>query len=148
MKTKTTRYTHVYRAVYPKDGIDGYLAKVIRSSGNLQKVFQLARFKGDHRKCRNAAARAVAAFTKQHPRLSRRELAELPRSKKDSDLPVGVRRVQNEVKEKFYAFYEAVWSPKRNQPKRKRFSVNLYGEDEACDRAIKARRRGLKAMED
>jgi hypothetical protein len=145
---RKSKQPYVYRAVYPQDGVDGYLAKVIRHTGKLQKVFQLSAFGGRHGRAMRAAAAAVKAFTKKHPKLSRRQLAVIHRTKKDSDLPVGVRRVRNKVKGKFYDYFEAAWSPKPNQPKKKRFSVNLFGEDEACEMAIKARQRGLKDMED
>jgi hypothetical protein len=146
MRTKKTKYPGVYRVVYPASGIDGYLAKVIRSTGKLQKVFQLSAFAGNHGKCLKAAARAAAMFSKAHPRLSRREIAALRRPKKDGDLPVGVRRVRNQVKGKFYDYYEAAWSPKPNQQAKQRFSVNLYGKARARKLAVKARERGLEEM--
>lgn len=147
MRARKTQHPYVYRVIYPQDGIDGYLAKVIRQTGKLQKVFQLSAFKGVHRKCLKAAVNAATAFAKKHPRLTRRELAELSRPRKDSDLPVGVRRVFKEVKGRFYHVYEASWSPVPHLQKKQRFSVNLYGEAEALALAIKARRRGVRAMQ-
>jgi hypothetical protein len=146
MRTKKTKHPHVYRAVYPDSGVDGYLAKVVRSTGKLQKVFQLSAFKGNHGKCLRAAARSVAAFSRKHPRLSRRQIATLARPKRDSDLPVGVRRVRNVVKGKRYDFYEASWSPKPHQQMKRRFSVGLYGKNQALKMAVKARERGLREM--
>ena len=148
MKTTKTKYPYVYRAVYEKEGVDGYLAKVIRRTTRLHKVFQLAAYESNRERCMLAAARAAAVFAKANPRMTRREIAELPRKKKDDDLPIGVRRVTNEVKGRFYDFYEAEWSPKPNQQKKKRFSVNLYGEDEALEMALEARERGLEEMDD
>jgi AP2 domain len=114
----------------------------------LQKVFQLSAFKGDHGKCLKAAVRVATAFARKHPKLSRREFAEVSRPRKDGDSPVGVRRVFSGVKGRFYNFYEATWSPTPHRQKKKRFSVNHYGEPEARALAIKARRRGLKTMQD
>ena len=31
-KTKKTKFPYVYRAVYPKEYIDGYIAKIVRKS--------------------------------------------------------------------------------------------------------------------
>jgi hypothetical protein len=146
MRTKRTKHPYVYRVVYPKEKIDGYLAKVVRRSARLQKIFQLSKFKHDHRRCIKAASAAVSAFSEINPTLSRRELAELPKVKKDGDLPVGVRRVRKKVKSRFYHFYEASWSPAPNQQKTKRFSVDLYGEDVARDLALESRMSGLQAM--
>ena len=148
MKAKKTKFPYVYRVVYEADGTDGYLAKVVRRTVRLHKVFQLSKFDGDHEKCMRAAAAESFAFAEKHPRMSRRELAEMPRKKKDDDLPVGVRRVTNQVKGRFYDFYEAEWSPRPNEQKKKRFSVNLYGEDEALEMAIEARERGVEEMDE
>ncbi len=148
MKTTKTKYPYVYRAVYPEEYIDGFLAKVIRRTTRLHKVFQLADYDGDRRKCLEAAAKAAADFAKTNPPISRREMAELPRKKKDEDLPVGVQRVTNQVKGRFYEFYEAEWSPTPNHQKKKRFSVNLYGDEEALALALEARERGLEEMAD
>lgn len=146
MKTTKTKFPYVYRAIYPNESVDGYMAKVIRKNGSLQRFFQLRSFNGDHEKCMAAANAAVKAFLQNHPKLTRVQVAEIPRPKKDADLPMGVRRVTNVVKGKPYDFFEAEWSPRPNEQKKKRFSVNLYGEDEALDLAIKARTNGLAEM--
>jgi len=147
MRTRKTKRPYVYRVKHPAENIDGYLAKVVRRSARLQKIFLLSKFKHDHRRCIQAASRAVAAFAEINPPLSRRELAELPKAKKDRDLPVGVRRLRKKVKGRFYHFYEASWSPAPNRQMKKLFSVDRYGEDVARDLAIDARTSGLQMME-
>lgn len=146
MKTKATRPPYVYRVKHPATGTDGYLAKVVRGTHRLQKVFSLSEFDGNHAKARNAAGRAAAAFAKAHPRMSRRAVAQLPRRKKDTTLPVGVRLVRNRVKGRVYEFYEAAWSPEPNQQVKKRFSVNVHGRKEALRLALATRKRGLSQM--
>jgi hypothetical protein len=49
---------------------------------------------------------------------------------------MGVRRVFSDVRGRFYYFYEATWSPMPNRQKKKRFSVNHYGESEPRALAI------------
>lgn len=146
MKAKKTPHAYVYRAIDPEENIDGYLAKVIRRDARLHKIYQIAKYDGDAAKCLRAAINAVREFTRDHPLLTRQQIAELPRKKKDTDLPVGVRRVRNQVKGRFYDFFEAEWSPTPNHQKKKRFSVNYYGEDEAEQLAIDARERGVANM--
>lgn len=145
-KAKRTKFPYVYRVSYPSQSVDGYLAKVVRRDGTLHKVFQLSKYDGKHAECLKAALSAVRAFVKTHPLLSRRELAQLPRGKKDRDLPTGVRRVKHRVAGRVYGFFEAQWSPVPNQQRKQRFSVDRYGKAIALKKAIAARRRGLAEM--
>jgi hypothetical protein len=146
MKTKRTTHDYVYRVIDKMRHLDGYLAKVIRRDAHLHKFFQTANHGNDRKRCLRAAVRAARAFAREHPRLTRQEVAELPRAKKDTDLPVGVRRVRHKIKTRVYDFYEAEWSPRPNHQKKKRFSVNLYGEAEAMHLALQARAEGVSAM--
>ena len=146
MKTTKTPHAYVYRAIDETEIVDGYLAKVIRPKYRLHKIFNFKRFGGDEGACLSAARDAVTAFVALHPRLSRKEVASLPRNKKDSDLPVGVTRVTKKIKGRFYDFYEATWSPVPNHQKRKRYSVNYWGEDEARELAIETRIKGIEDM--
>ena len=146
MKTKRTSHPYVYRAIDKKKHIDGFLAKVIRRDARLQKIFQVAKYGDDLERCLRAAVRTARAFAREHPRLTRQEMAKLPRIKKDRDLPVGVRRVRHKIKGKVYNFYEASWSPRANHQKKKRFSMDLYGKTKALKMALKARAAGLAEM--
>lgn len=145
-RTRKTKYPYVYRAVYPKEYIDGYIAKIVRKSGRLFAVFQLANYDGSHERCVKAAARAAAAFDKAHPKLPPWEVAALRRKKKDRDLPAGLRRVVNVVNGKKYRFIEASWSPQPNVQKKKRFAIHKYGPKKALALALKARRAGVAEM--
>lgn len=147
MKTTKTPYAYVYRAVDEAENIDGYLAKVIRPKHRLHKIFNFKRFGGDEVACLNATREAIATFAALHPRLSRKEVASLPRNKKDLNLPVGVIRATKKVKGRFYDFYIATWSPTPNHSKKKSFAVNYWGEDEARDLAIEARIKGLEEID-
>jgi hypothetical protein len=148
MKTKRTSEPYVYRAVDRENRVDGYLAKVVRRDARLHKIFQIAKYGGNRDRCFRAATKAARAFAREHPRLTRREMAEMPRKKKDRDLPMGVRRVRHRVKGRIYHFFEASWSPRPHHQKKKRFSVQRYGEAEAMQMALQAREEGLGALKD
>ena len=147
-RSRSSKTPYVYRAKYPREYIDGYIAKVVRKSGRLFAVFQLADFEGDHARCQRAAAREVARFLKEHPKLSRQQLAQLPRAQSKGKLPIGVRRLVREVRGRKYAFYEASWSPEPNVQKKKRFSITRYGAKRSLMLALKARRSGVASMVD
>ncbi len=145
-RTKKTKFPYVYRAVYPKEYIDGYIAKIVRKSGRLFTVFQLADFNGSHDKAQQAAGKVAAAFDKAHPKLPRWQVAQLRRDKKDKDLPSGIRRVVKEVNGKKYKFIEASWSPQPNVQKKRHFAVHKYGLKEALALALAERKAGLAEM--
>ena len=145
-KSKKTKFPYVYRAVYPKEYIDGYIAKIVRKSGRLFTVFQLADFDGNHDKCVKAAAKIAADFDKKHPKLPRWQIAQLRRDKKDKDLPAGIRRVTKEVNGKKYKFIEASWSPQPNVQKKRHFAIDKYGLKKALALALAERKTGLAAM--
>ena len=146
-KNRKTKFPYVYRAVYPKEYIDGYIAKIVRKSGRLFSVFQLADFNGDHDKTLRAAAKAAAEFDKAHPKLPRWQIAQLRRDKKDRDLPAGIRRVVKVVNGKKYKFIEASWSPQPNVQKKRHFAVEKYGLKKALALAMAERKAGLAEME-
>ena len=148
MKTKRTSEPYVYRAVDKENHVDGYLAKVVRRDARLHKIFQIAKHGGNRERCFRAATKAARAFAREHPRLTRRAMAELPRKKKDRDLPMGVRRVRHLVNGRKYDFFEASWSPRPHHQKKKRFSVNRYGEAKAKRMALQTRKAGLAALVD
>ena len=146
MKYKKTSQPYVYRAIDKERYVDGFLAKVIRPNARLHKLYQIAKHGDDPKRALRAAVRSVEAFVREHPRMTRRQIAELNRSKRDRDLPVGVRRVRNKAKTKVYHYYEAAWSTRPYQQKKKRFSINRYGDAEALQMALSARAEGLASM--
>jgi hypothetical protein len=77
--------------------------------------------------------------------IERVAFAEIERRKSRTRM-VGVRRTTQTVKGHEQDFWEAWWSDLRHNRRSKRFSVNKYGEDEAKQLAVKARRNGLAAL--
>jgi hypothetical protein len=145
---RTTKRPYVFRAVYPENYIDGYIAKIVRKSGRLFAVFQLADFDGNHDKCVKAAANAAAAFDKAHPKIPRWELFKTRRlAKKDKDLPTGLRRLVKTSKGKKYNFIEASWTPVPGVQKKRSFAVSkTRSEKKAIALALAERKVGIVAM--
>jgi hypothetical protein len=149
-QSRTTKFPYVYRAVYPKNYIDGYLAKIVRKEcrRRLFAVFQLANYDGDHVRCLKAAANAAAAFDKAHPKIPRWELSKTRRcEKKDKDLPAGLRRLVKTSKGRMYNFIEASWSPEPNVQKKRSFAVSkTQSEKQAIALALAERKAGIVAI--
>lgn len=147
MSSQKTKYPFVYRAVYPKEYIDGYIVKIVRKSGRLFKVFHLKEFNGSHKACMKAAATCAAQFDISHPKLSRRERSELPRRKSDKDLPSGVRRITRIFKGHQYRLIEFRWSPTQGVTKTTRFNISdKRSERQAIKLALAKRREVLQGL--
>jgi hypothetical protein len=98
------------------------------------------------------AAREVRdAKEKEMPTYSKREIAEIITRRNTSGVR-GVRikkarHVLADGEETFYLSAEASWSPSPNVIRKKSFSLDLYGEDEAWKLALKARKDGLRDLD-
>ena len=85
------------------------------------------------------------------PTYSKREIAEIITRRNTSGVR-GVRikkarHVLADGEETFYLSAEASWSPRPNVIKKKSFSLDFHGEDEAWKLAMKARKDGLRDLE-
>jgi hypothetical protein len=98
-----------------------------------------------------AASECRDAKEKEMPTYSRREIAEIITRRNSSGVR-GVRirkshHVLADGEECFYLSAEASWSPHPNVIRKKSFSLDLYGEEEAWKLALKARKDGLSDLE-
>jgi hypothetical protein len=98
----------------------------------------------------DAALRYRDQVIEEHPPMSRRAYAQIPRSDNRSGVR-GVYRVAipRPYKDRHYPtvwYWAALWSPQPGVHKRKSFSVKKYGEVGAFRRALAARRKGLEEM--
>jgi len=84
---------------------------------------------------------------KLYPQLTRQEYSQIKRKNFKNEI-VGVRKLIKKVKGFEYEFWGASWSPKVGVVKKRLFSVNKYGDKEAENLALKARREGLASMQD
>lgn len=81
--------------------------------------------------------------------VTRKERAQQLKSNNSSGV-AGVRYVEETEyrgdREYTYGYWEAAWSPQPGQRKKRRFSVNKYGDKKALRLAMKARKDGVAAM--
>lgn len=141
---KVNGYPGLFREELGKEG-NRYRIRISRSREPIQEYFfwGVKRTEAD---ARAAAVRRWKEIRKSKPVISRVAFADIERRKSRTGI-VGVRRTTQIVKGHEYDFWEAWWSDRRHNRRSKRFSVNKYGEDEAKERAVRARRKGLAELE-
>jgi hypothetical protein len=130
--------------------VRGWTVRLHRAGKSFEQFFGDAAHGG--KQAALLAAREIRdAKEKEMPTYSKREIAEIITRRNSS----GVRGVRIKKKphtladgeETFYLSAEASWSPRPNVTKKKTFSLDLYGEDEAWKMALKARKDGLRDLE-
>jgi predicted sugar kinase len=116
------------------------------------KIFE--QFFGDADGGKQAALMAARecrdAKEKEMPTYSRREIADIITRRNTSGVRgVRIRKSKRMLTdgEHIYLFAEASWSPRPNVVKKKSFSLDLYGEDEAWKMALKVRKDALRDLE-
>lgn len=123
----------------------GWEVRIQRRGRKYEKFFADGQHGG-----RRAALQAAKIFRDDMEERLRpytvKELARIPSVRNKSGI-VGVRRaVQVEETDEYvytYAFWIAQWTDGKGKRKTRSFSVEKYGEDEACRRALQARTRGV-----
>lgn len=142
----------VIKINYPESRQVGYLVKAERRGKRIHDIFYIGQFSGDWKRCYTAARDAAKQFFLENPRYDRKEVAEI-KSRRNKSGMVGVR-----IKEKRYHWKsdpdrftifldaEAAWSPERNRVKKRTFSLEKYGEEEAWRLAVATRCKGLQEM--
>lgn len=133
-----------------KAGTHGYEVRLMRRGETFHKFFGDVP-NGGKRKALAAARKYRDELAATHQPYSRKEVAQL-RSKRNTSGIVGIR-LSEEVdrrgpNELVYLYWVAQWSPAPGVRKTRRFSVSKYGEQKAFRLAQKARKDGLKQMED
>lgn len=130
----------------------GYEVRIMRRGKGYCKLFSDRPY-GGKRKSLQAAREYRDQLIEEHSgkEITRKQRARRKTSRNYSGV-VGVRYVEETErrgeKEYVYAYWEAQWSPRPGTRKKRRFSVNKYGDDEALRLAVKARRAGVASMED
>src|ERR1035437_2435390 len=116
------------------------------------KIFE--QFFGDADGGKQAALMAARecrdAKEKEMPTYSRREIADIITRRNTSGVRgVRIRKSKRMLTdgEHIYLFAEASWSTRPNVVKKKSFSLDLYGEDEAWKMALKVRKDALRDLE-
>lgn len=125
----------------PSGNIWAWKVTISRPGGKVYRDFSFIQYGG-----RDTALLVAQAYRdeiiRSYPPLTKRQLCTKLRSTNSSGI-AGVKRVQRSEN---YAFWEAVTSlPDRNLTKK--FSVNVYGEEGARQKAIEERQRQLACVE-
>lgn len=94
-----------------------------------------------------AKARLIyAKLAKEHPKMTRKEFAQVVRRPNKTGIP-GVTRLTKLVQGRKYDFWQATWSPEPGVVAKKAFSVDKYGVAKAKALAVRARKAGLAKMD-
>ena len=143
---KTTKIPLLYEVNYPEQSQVGYLVKgKRRDQPPFHELFNFSKYSSEEA-CFKAAMARAKFLHKLYPQLTRREYAQIKR-KNFKNRIVGVRKLVKKVKGFEYEFWGASWSPRVGVVKKRLFLVNKYGDKEAEQLALKARREGLASME-
>ncbi len=126
-------------------GHGGWEVRIQRRGRKHEKFFADRQYGG-----RRAALQAAKLFRDELEASLRpysvKELAKKPSARNKSGV-VGVRRtLQVEETEEYiytYAFWVAQWTDGKGKRKTRSFSIDKYGEEEAFQKAIQARTRGV-----
>lgn len=130
----------------------GYWVRVTRAGECHSKLFSDGQCGGkrkalkEAREYRDELLKKLSDLT-----VTRKQRAETVTSRNFSGIP-GVRYVEEVTrsggKEYTHAYWEAQWSPRPYQRKKRRFSVKKYGDETAMQMAIEAREQGVAEMEE
>lgn len=126
----------------------GYLVRITRKSKMHMQYFSDTDF-GGKRKSLLAAREHRDEMETKLKGYTPKEIANRERSNNTSGV-VGVRYVEEldpRWKSKpVYGYWVAQWSPEPGVRKTQRFSIEKYGDDEAYELAVKARKKGVRSM--
>ena len=128
----------------------GYQVRFMRRGYVTEKFFSDSIF-GGKRKALAAARKLRDKLEKESSHYSRKEVARI-KSVRNTSGVVGVRLAE-EVKldlpsKPVYRYWVAQWSPEPGVRRTRRFSINKYGDKAAYKKAVAARKKGVREMED
>lgn len=145
-KVKENPNRGITRIDQPEKRNHGYFVRLQRDGHRFSAFFSDKKH-GGKRKALEEARKAFAKMLKEHPPVSRRELAERKLKTKGAGGTIpGVSHTVTRSKGRTYEFWQAAWSPEPNVRKCVKFSVNKYGARKAKQLAIEARRDGIQDM--
>ncbi len=124
----------------------GFFVRLTRK-GKIHSAFFADQSWGGKSKALGAARRHYQKLLRKHGRISRRAWAEMKRRDSGSGI-VGVRKAVVKIGRRKLWYWMATWSPRKHVVRRRMFSMQRYGPNKAKTLAIKARRAGIRSMED
>lgn len=145
-KKRNSKMAGVSRIDQPEKHNHGWFVRLTRQGKHYSAFFSDKKHGGKAKALKEAQA-YYAQLVKEHPKMSRKDFAQIQRRSNKSGI-VGVTRLVKEVRGKKYEFWQATWSPEPGRVAKKAFSVSRYGEAKAKQLAIDARKKGLEMMED
>ena len=144
-KNKNRNIIRLDRETHP----GGYLLRMTRKGELCSQYFTDEEF-GGKAKALAAARKERDSWEDSWKGFSPKELARKQRTNNTSGT-VGVRLVREKdprwPSEPVYEYWVAQWSPTKGVRKSQRFSVKKYGKKKAYEMAVKARKKGVAAME-
>jgi hypothetical protein len=127
---------------YERGRLLRWAVSIVRRGEHFAKEFRVATYGGDAEAAKAAAIAYRDQLLKEVPAMSRRDFATIVRTNNTSGVPGVVRRV-----EEGYARWCAMVCLPNGKTRRRTFAVKKYGEDQARERAIKARLELLKLLD-
>ncbi|MDR0532714.1 MAG: hypothetical protein LBH01_02045 [Verrucomicrobiales bacterium] len=143
---RTRKNPGICRIDQPDRFNHGFYVRINRDRRKVRKFFS-DRANGGKRAALRAAKAYYAEIDRKYPRISRRKNAMIQRRVGVSGI-LGVCKITKTLLGRNYLFWMASWSPRPGVVAKKAFSIRKYGNDRARALAIKARRQGLRQMED
>ncbi|MBB6366705.1 hypothetical protein FHR56_001818 [Xanthomonas sacchari] len=126
---------------YERGRLLRWAVSIVRRGEHFAKEFRVATY-GDVEAAKAAAIAYRDQLLKEFPATSRRDFATIVRSNNTSGVPGVVRREENG-----FARWCAMVSLPNGKSRRRTFAVTKYGEDQARERAIKARLELLQLLD-
>ncbi|AVS79889.1 AP2 domain-containing protein [Paracidovorax avenae] len=126
---------------YERGRLLRWAVSIVRRGQHLAKEFRVAEY-GDAEAAKAAAIAYRDQLLKEVPALSRRDFATIVRTNNTSGVPGVVRKNENG-----YARWCAMVCLPNGKTRRRTFAVKKYGEDQARERAIKARLELLQLLD-
>lgn len=143
---KLRRNAGISRIDQPEKRTHGFFVRLIRK-GKLHSAFFADLSWGGKKKALGAARKHYQQLLRKHGRISRRDWAQIQRRKGASGI-VGVRKTVVPRGGRKLTYWIATWSPRPRMVRRKMFAVGKYGAARAKALAIKARKAGVRSMEE
>ena len=124
----------------------GFFVRLTRK-GRIFNAFFADKSLGGKARALSAARKHYQKLLRQHGTMSRRGWAQIQRRKSASGI-MGVRKIAIDRGRQKYLFWMASWSPRPHVVRRRIFSVKKHGSEKAKLLAVRARRAGVRNMED
>lgn len=143
---RSKRWAGVSRIDQLEKRTHGFFVRLTRK-GRIYNSFFADKAHGGKRKALKAARKHYAGLLRKHGAISRQAWAQIERRKGVSGI-LGVRKTAVKKPGLKLEYWMASWSPRPYVVQRKMFSIRKFGSKVAKALAVKARRMGVRSMEE